>query len=175
VREFEDAESIQLALRQVINWIAQGMNPKRAALTLYALQIASANLKSMSRIIHAGDVVRELPEETEAREARAAARSERSSRVSHAPETRNSKPETASKKPAASVRPRKQRQATPPVKSAQIRGQQLAVTEQPVTAREHLETRNLKLETALKKPNGHIRVTRNEEPETKPPWRAASS
>jgi hypothetical protein len=161
VREFEDAESIQLALRQVINWIAQGMDPKRAALTLYALQIASANLKSMSRIVHASDVVRELPEETDDREARAAARSERSSRVSHAPEPRNSKPETASKKPAASVRPLNHK----PAKRA---ASTQTSSKQPVASSEP-SSQQLAAGCQTKKTNGHIRETRSEEQEAKPP------
>ena len=60
--EFEDAESIQLALRQVINWLSLGMETKRAALMLYALQIASCNLRHLE-CLYWTDVVRELPKE----------------------------------------------------------------------------------------------------------------
>jgi hypothetical protein len=59
--ELEDAESIQLALRQVIKWVAFGMETKRAALILYALQIASSNLKYIEPV-EWDEVVRDLPE-----------------------------------------------------------------------------------------------------------------
>lgn len=59
--ELEDAESIQLALRQVIKWVAFGMETKRAALILYALQIASSNLKYIEPLDW-DEVVVDLPE-----------------------------------------------------------------------------------------------------------------
>ena len=63
--EFEDAASIQLALRQVINWLCLGMETKRAALILYALQIASSNLKRLEPVYWT-EVVRDLPKENSA-------------------------------------------------------------------------------------------------------------
>ena len=70
----EDASSIQVALMQVLRGIArQQWDPRRAGLILYALQIASANVKQIreeralaSRVADARfsrEVVRELPSE----------------------------------------------------------------------------------------------------------------
>ncbi len=64
---FEDANGIQCALMQVADAIVRGaIDYKRAALLLYALQIASANLKRVSFEPAPHHVVREILEEAEA-------------------------------------------------------------------------------------------------------------
>ncbi len=61
---FEDANGIQCALMQVADAIVRGaIDYKRAALLLYALQIASANLKRVRFEPQPHHVVRELLEE----------------------------------------------------------------------------------------------------------------
>ena len=65
----EDAHAIQFALRQVmLNSLAGNLNDKKVGLMLYALQIASSNLKNVKAEIPAPDqVVVDLPARSEPR------------------------------------------------------------------------------------------------------------
>jgi hypothetical protein len=59
----EDEESIQVALMEVINALLRNtIDPKRAALILRALNIASRNIRRMKFGIHDNKIVREVPD-----------------------------------------------------------------------------------------------------------------